>query len=894
MDVNVYINGVPDSSLRVVELRRSYVQPWSARLAYDGRHDASGGAVAQPWDWVEVRETATLAPLFRGNIVRVSPGGVGGEGISIEAQDRRFRLENEPVRINGSFSFVWNRRGYSCSGGLAGEDSPGADGQKWTCGEIVIDILEHALGLPAAGSDIPSHHGDSCCITDTYLTSLDIAGYVAADWLALDSVTGEFSVSDTPVAQAIDMLVQANGGFYGWYLDEHGILRLADMTALPAVDLAAGELGHWQDEAGKGYELLDNRVDWTLDGVYSRVVVQGTDGTVEVKPANIEGCANAALGGGGELALIDSPWRSYPCAYMPLGQPCRHWTARNVGFSGSCIDWRATCECGVPANVGGIGSGPRIYRGTDAGDKEFVIPIVTPTGFCEPWRVALNRGIVMFAWDIEGDLAPDEKLWGWYWASVPFTSEAGPEGTAYGCFGFERTLSVVDRAFKHPTSWPQSGDAEDEAEMAVLAGRLLDQVKDVRMQGSLAVDGIDPWERGLERRFNVSGLTSATGGACSPHPMDWAGVALSCVEAVYDFESNSTELTVANSFWMLEGYSAMKERMKLNAWAGREQDLSESVYDCQVKDPDHSPPEETTTEWPTTTTTTGAPETTTTGAPGTTTTVAPVTTTTAWCDDCRDLETLCFRARFYGENAGANYEGCLAPVLAHSLSTELELGWECIWSEELQCGLGTTTTTQPPIPGAAPGVVDLVYYPTVGWVLVHEDKMWVKNIGALDTCDPTGTYTAQGGGGWAEVVQWPCGTTTEAPTTTTLAPPTTTTTVDLGPAGCPDAAHCNANCSAAPYFAVLTTGLCNSYDCGGTYRYQHGSGCNWSADQGPCSSFGGSTITCASGDWSLEVARISQTCIWRKAATTLSCPNGLYSIWFSSCSACAATITVYT
>jgi len=787
--IEVYTNGALSTDLKANWLRRGYLDPWSCELSCAGRHDQDGGAVIDLYDWVELRDSEMGRILFRGNALQASPGGVEGEGIKWLCKGRRFRLQEEIVRINGSAFYVWNRRGYRCSRG-GGEDSPGRDGGKWAAGEICIDILEHALGIPAAGSDIAGHHSAASCVTDTYLTGLDIVGYDAADWLAIDSAIGEFSVSDTPVADALDMLLGLAGGFWGWYIDEMGVLRLHDLPTLPTTDLAAGELGHWQDEVGKDYLLLGNRVDWSLEGVYSEVVVQGTDLTVEVKPSNIEGSGNPALNGGGELELIASPWRGWPCAYRALAQPYRAWTARNVGTDGSCEGGGA--ECGVPDNVVSIHRGPRIYRGTDAGAKAYLVRLVPGSR----WALSLATGIIMFYY--VPTLGPGEKLWGWYWARRPFTAGAGPEGTAYECYGYERTLWVYDPAFRHTSSYPASGDAEEETEMETLAERLLEQHEDVRLQGALRCDLADPFGIDLTYRYNVTNLTAPTIGGCDPDPMDWSEVALNAVEVLYDFEANLTEITAANTFFMLEGYSELKRRLYLNREIKTARDLAEDTLDCQVAP---EPPEDganysTSTNAPTTTTTqapvsttTGAPGTTTTGAPGPTSTAAP--TTTPACDDCRELSDLCYLLDFDGPCCGVAYGGCSA-VLEWLASVNGPDGIGCWWQGELSCVEGTTTTAAPATTtqeeyGQPPGdVVELIFHPVAGWLIIHGENGWLKDSGATDPCDPTGTYSCIcGDAGSVTVVETPCPTTTEAPTPTTAAP-TTSTTTEPPPEACPE------------------------------------------------------------------------------------------------------------
>ena len=152
-----------------------------------------------------------------------------------------------------------------------------------------------------------------------------MAGYDAADILALDSVGGEFSVDNTPVAQAISLLLALNGGFYGWRIDPAtGELVVVDMD-VPGRRRTwrRASWASWQDAAGTDYRLLDNRLEWSLDGVCSTIVIQGTDTTALQRPANLDGLGNAALGYGGELELVDAPWLGWPAAYRALCQPAR-------------------------------------------------------------------------------------------------------------------------------------------------------------------------------------------------------------------------------------------------------------------------------------------------------------------------------------------------------------------------------------------------------------------------------------------------------------------------------------------------------------------------------------------------------------------------------------------
>ena len=617
MNTNIYIDGGLRTDLRCARIMRSYVQPWSAELIWDGRHDAEGivngpCGLVDPWGDVIVEDAATGQQLFRGKVVDIAPGGVGDERAVVSCMDRRQTLDGEFVQINNSFRYFWNRRGHTCSEGKGGEDSPGRDGGKWTCGEIIIDILEHALNLPLAGSDIPGHHSDYCSIRSPYLSADDIAGYNALAILARDSVVGEFSVNGTSVADAISLLLALNGEFSGWYIDPAtGQLVVLWLDALAATDLEAGELGLWQDAAGTDYVLLGNDLEWSLDGVYSTVIIQGTDRTVEEQPANIEGSGNPGLGNRGEMELVAAPWKDFEAAYHALCQPKRH-------FVGKSIDPTNTYT--PPDGYMNFLHLPRLYRGTDAGPKT----VYSPNGVV--WR--LPCGNITF--DTAPVLGVDEKLWGWYWAKLPFLVTAGPDGDAYNCYGYERSRCIYDPAFRHATSWPQVGTADDQVAMEELAGRLLRLFRDVRRQGVLRCDEVDFASFNLTQRYNVANLaevteagpTTSTSGCVDP--MRWRSLGLNAVDVLYDFDSDSVEITVANTFWMLEEYSELKRRLEMNLFAQREMALSEDIYDCQVKDSEIDDEEDVpiTTEGPVPTTAGPWP---TTAGPGPTTEAEPTT-----------------------------------------------------------------------------------------------------------------------------------------------------------------------------------------------------------------------------------------------------------------------------
>lgn len=755
--VDIWVNGVQRTDLVLRSIKASLVRPYEAELYWPERHDAPPYH-PRLWDQVRLR-LADGTTVFRGNVTAFEPGGLQQEGLAWRCEGKRFRLEEEPVRINGRGYYIWNRRGATCHEGTGGEDSPGRDGGKWTPGEIIIDILEHALGIPAAGSEISGHHETDCNVTDTFLTSADVAGYDAAALLALDSIIGEFSVDNTSIADAISLLLALNGGYYGWYIrPSDGVLTVIDLDAQSTDTLEAAEVGHWQDEAGTDYVLVNNELEWSLEGVVSTIVLQGVDRTVEVKPSNIEGSGSLAKNGGGELEYVNAPWRGFDAAYRPQCQPYRHPCGKQIDLAR---------EFTPPEGWLSSDHQPRVYKGTTNGAKYAYWPSshVTPK-----WH--FYSGIIGF--HEVPNLKWYEKLFGWYYARLPFTVTAGPDGDAYHCFGYERTRTIYDSTFKHPTSYPTPGTVDDITAMEILVERLLRIFKDVRRQGTFLCDGVSFADYTIGHRYSVENLgppaiggTTTTQGACTAAPTSWGRLKINALEIEWDFADNTTRLLVANTYWMLESYSELKRRLEQNLFAQRELDLSEDIFTCQIQDPgnptlppDHysttnppptqapltstaPPPEPTTTVPPPPTTaapgsttskkagstTSGAPGSTTSSeAPGSTTSGAPPGSTTTGCPSPSECAGLC--ANKYCVDLSAMDCGSFAGSCG-----EVELTYDsgCVWTgqdEYFVCGGDVECV------GTGRWELEIAHGPS------GDKCRWRKT--ALGDC-PDGTYSHVGG-----------------------------------------------------------------------------------------------------------------------------------------------------
>ena len=56
-------------------------------------------------------------------------------------------------------------------------------------------------------------------------------------------------------------------------------------------------------------------------------------------------------------------------------------------------------------------------------------------------------------------------------------------------------------------------------------------------------------------------MPTSTTTAAPPRPRDWDRLRLNAVEVTYDLRRDATEIRVANSFFMLDGYSEIKRRL---------------------------------------------------------------------------------------------------------------------------------------------------------------------------------------------------------------------------------------------------------------------------------------------------------------------------------------------
>ncbi len=119
------------------------------------------------------------------------------------------------------------------------------------------------------------------------------------------------------------------------------------------------------------------------------------------------------------------------------------------------------------------------------------------------------------------------------------------------------------------------------------------------------------------------------------------------------------------------------------------------------------------------------------------------------------------------------------------------------------------------------------------------------------------------------------------------------TTTTEAPGGCPSSGWCEDTCQDEYWVCDVRIPLCESYDCSGDYKFDHSgsNNCDWyivPLEGQPCDYLGIGCGDYTAGYWELHIGETPHTwtCGWRKAATTSSCPDGIYYRYYWGCEDC--------
>jgi hypothetical protein len=483
-----------------------------------------------------VRVEADESVVFDGWVRLNEPQGVAKEGIAYTAYGPRWRLENEVcVRVNGSYAYTYNPN--------SGRDSRAPEGGwlgRWTVGEVIVDLLEHALGIPESGSAIPLHHSGSEDVYDVYMTSDLISGYDAETILSFTTRVTEFDVQGMRFGDALTLLLQQEGQV-GWYIDpDTKELRFVWLGAGATVSLSAGEIGHHADELGKGYEVEDNPLRMSLEEVYTKIIIQGRNKTVEIRPEGMPGgrpqtpLGNARLEKGWDPSLETSwRWEDWRAGHYN-GDNRYEWVWRRyVAAPVEQRVWRLGMmqdDNGIPYGTGTWLCGV-VFHGAEQGPKTRV--------FAER-VIYYEYGVVLF---LRPYLPPSgEGLWAWYRCEQPFVVTLGPAGSAYTNYGLISEMVIYDEGFEHKTSrlptrgsyYSIFGGRDDTGHMLQVAQRLLSVYGSERIYGAVVLDGISPGRFAPGTRVNFA------------HLQKWSNVGLDVMQTICEPQTETTRLLVGN------------------------------------------------------------------------------------------------------------------------------------------------------------------------------------------------------------------------------------------------------------------------------------------------------------------------------------------------------------
>jgi len=516
-EVEVKVNGVVKSNIEVREISMSILQHWEAKL-FDPtvRHDETS-AISQN-DLIEISHNKWASKLFKGWVRMNEPRGISQEGIEFKAVDARYILEREiPCRINGWYFWQYNKNG-------SWDASAPSYGYKnyWTVGQALCDVIEHAMGNE--WNTIPRHHDSSTDVTDTYLDDETYfsQNYPYSDILTLDQTLPEFNINGSMFGEVVTRLLEIQGDC-GWYINPDNMdFELVKLTASTAIDVEAGELGHWVDEAGKDYKLINNQITLALDGVYTYVTISGRDKVEEAKPSKIQDPAGVDQDGIGDARL------------MPAWDPSLESTWSQTKWDNGDYDgdgtyeyvWRLfkprnphqrkwVCTTGAGSQAV-INESPQVYSGTlfygddDNGNKYQVDGTNAGT-----YAVFPEQGIVMF-WEPLPSAYRSKKFYAWYKYQAPFTVTVGPDGDAYDNYGYEGHLALHNEEYEHSTSrWPVSDtdyhqlymeERDDTTVMTEYANNILSRSGNEVMGAEVEIDGIDVENYTLKKKINFANL----------------------------------------------------------------------------------------------------------------------------------------------------------------------------------------------------------------------------------------------------------------------------------------------------------------------------------------------------------------------------------------------------
>lgn len=306
--IDLRINGLTPVLGGYVELlsfQTGYFGPTDATIVDKWHRHEDPSVPLRPGDLIEISNDGFASLRFKGRVTHVTPGGMSDEGVTWRVQGLSYILNRWIAKWNEWSDMSYNsnfQMQVDAPQSLTGSVGSGTINKKarWSLGEIIIDVLEHAFGINTPSrftvgggyanmpsvSDIPMHHPTPDTVQNPY-AHLYPAG-AARDYIdqlvwypaqlksLLDIYVPNLNFTDEHLWDLIESIVQ-QAGEHGVFIDPSVRTRpeliVHKFSTSVSVPIWAGELTA-SAETSK-YRILDDQWTMDLDNVANVIRIEG-------------------------------------------------------------------------------------------------------------------------------------------------------------------------------------------------------------------------------------------------------------------------------------------------------------------------------------------------------------------------------------------------------------------------------------------------------------------------------------------------------------------------------------------------------------------------------------------------------------------------------------------
>jgi len=527
----VKVDGTIVTDLEITSISYGYPFGSEATLFYKGPHDVGLAYMTNNND-IQISTDGFLTLIFRGRLSLNNPRGVLREGVSYRVDGLERVANRYKVKYNSSLQWVYNQDNN------LDFYSPNASGRPWTVGQIMVDILEHALGLTTT-SAIPKHHPFTTSVTDPYLPSTVLTSYNATALLALNRQMGTVRVKGenfwTMLLHLLDF-----ADHHGLYIDPTDptnptltVWNYADSTPTPVY---FGVIDSHVDDPSYVPNVKDSDIKFSLDGCKTKIIIEG-------RPSFQENLS---------ITMIDN-------SANDGSPPGTSWIAKDPIYRRMAVSYFSA------------ETGTTIHK--------------LSTGDNSPRLVGIDPNTVTF--DIERGIAYSDTpltapVTAQAFYAVPVQVVAGPGGSAYTNYGVVIEEGIFDAKFSasgendnyaiyarsgqtihYPTLYSKffpessvtsSGSSSSGAGtigiMQDVASALLARLGDERVSAEFLLDNIDFDTYNLQSSIYCMGLTGS----------QWDTLNAQVMKIDVDIQSNSMRLFCSNDIYKNEVYPEFRRR----------------------------------------------------------------------------------------------------------------------------------------------------------------------------------------------------------------------------------------------------------------------------------------------------------------------------------------------